>query len=126
VSESEGAAASPFAGVRVHHRVSAPPSSGLPRCSMPSRVSLAAVAGEGRRGSGSGCRRRRAPHLRGSARRKKGSPPPFRRPLFARVRVQVFPLPVPPLFCVLGLIPTLIYASRLGSDTIDRNRIATA
>jgi hypothetical protein len=64
-------AVSPFAGVRVHHRVSAPPSSGLPRCPMPSRVALAAVADEGRRGSGSGCRRRRAPHLRGSAWRKR-------------------------------------------------------
>jgi hypothetical protein len=65
------AVASPFAGVRVHHRVSAPPSSGLPQCPMPSRVALAAVADEGRCGSGSGCRRRRAPHLRGSARRKR-------------------------------------------------------
>jgi hypothetical protein len=59
--------------------------------------------------------------------KKKGVlPPPFADLFLLGLGLEFGFSLSPPLFCVLGLIPTLIYASRLGSDTIDRNRIATS
>jgi hypothetical protein len=51
----------------------------------------------------------------------KGESSPLSLTSFARVRVRVFPFPR-----FVFLIPTLIYASRLGSDTIVEFGIATA
>jgi hypothetical protein len=114
-----GAAASPFAGVRVHHRVSAPPSSGLPRCSMPSRVALATVADEGRTRLWVEVPTTPSTSSSWVGAEEKVSPPPLSPTSFARVRVFPFPL-------FVFLIPTLIYASRLGSDAIVEFGIATA